>query len=154
MFRSLKKWLLGWLKGGPHFVVGDPSRPYLHRWYVLPRNPLLNVYVHKFLRDDDDRAAHDHPWASLSLCLWRGYWEEVGPRRETRRWVGPLSLTARPSWWAHRVELKDGKPAWTLFLTGPRVREWGFHCAKGWVHWKDFTKPGAVGEVGRGCGDG
>lgn len=123
MFQSLKKWLQGWRHGGPHFVVGDPASPYLLRWYVLPRNPFLNVYIHKFLKDDDDRAAHDHPWYSLSLCLWRGYWEEVGPLRDLTRWIGPLSLTLRPAWWTHRVVLKDGKPAWTLFVTGPRVRE-------------------------------
>jgi hypothetical protein len=60
---------------------------------------------------------------------------------------------------AHRVELKVGVitgrsfPVWTLFITGPRVREWGFLCPQGWRHWKDFTA-GAQGErVGRGCDD-
>ena len=31
--------------------------------------------------------------------------------------------------------------------------EWGFHCPKGWVHWRDFTA-GKDGEiVGKGCGE-
>ena len=51
---------------------------------------------------------------------------------------------------AHRVELHAG-PCWTLFITGPRFRQWGFHCPNGWRHWKDFTNPANTGEIGRGC---
>ena len=28
---------------------------------------------------------------------------------------------------------------WSLFITGPVIREWGFHCPNGWRHWKQFT---------------
>ena len=42
-------------------------------------------------------------------------------------------------------------PAWSLFITGPVTREWGFHCPQGWRHWKDFTSYREVGEDGRGC---
>src|SRR5690606_19189993 len=59
---------------------------------------------------------------------------------------------------AHRVELisaMDGSgsaPVITLFITGPRLREWGFWCPGGrWVHWRDFTAPGRSGEIGPGC---
>ena len=52
---------------------------------------------------------------------------------------------------AHRLELIDG-PCWTLFVTGPRYREWGFHCPqRGWVPWKEFTSADNSGEIGRGC---
>lgn len=160
--RHLWKWARGWAAGGPHFVVGDPANPYLHRWYVLPRNPLLNVYVHKFLRDDDDRALHDHPWPSVSLLLRGRYVEQTftgranpatGERETERRLFTWGSVVFRGAEYAHRVELVGGVPAWTLFVTGPRVRKWGFHCPKGWVHWKDFVAPGKPGEVGRGCGE-
>lgn len=51
----------------------------------------------------------------------------------------------------HRVELIDGD-CWTIFVTGPRYREWGFHCAdRGWVHWKKFTATDNRGEIGKGC---
>ena len=67
---------------------------------------------------------------------------------------------------AHRIELPqrvlrrhDGTvygrvpvPTWTLFLFGPTVRDWGFHCPeRGWVHWKEFTAAGRPGEIGKGC---
>lgn len=147
-WRSLKKWLLGWLRGGPHFIVGPPDRPYLHRRYILPRNPWINVYIHRFLRDDDDRALHDHPWASVSLLVRGRYVEETVAGRQEYR-VG--SIIFRSATYSHRVELPDGKPCWTLFITGRRVREWGFHCPRGWVHWKEFTKADKPGEIGKGC---
>ena len=53
----------------------------------------------------------------------------------------------------HRIEIRGGEQCWTLFITGPRIREWGFHCPQGWRHWRDYTKPGSYGQVGRGCGE-
>lgn len=156
MWASLKKWALGWLKGGPHFIVGDPSRPYLKRWYILPRNDWLCIYLHCFCRDDDDRALHDHPWDSVSLVLYGGY-REVTVQGEKDWKAG--SLIRRTADFAHRIILHrkpDGTPkrCWTLFVTGPRKREWGFWCPQGWVHWKRFTAVGKPGEVGPGCDQG
>lgn len=51
----------------PDFIIGGEDRPYLRRWWILPRNRFFNIYVHEFLRSDDDRALHDHPW------LWASY---------------------------------------------------------------------------------
>jgi hypothetical protein len=42
-------------------------------------------------------------------------------------------------------------PCWTVFITGPIVREWGFHCPKGWVHWREFTDARDSGSIGKGC---
>jgi hypothetical protein len=50
---------------------------------------------------------------------------------------------------AHSREM----PVLTLFITGPRVREWGFHCPQGFVHWKDFVHPDDPGGIGPGCGE-
>jgi hypothetical protein len=149
-WRHLRKWFLGWLRLGPHFVVGPKERPYLLRWYLLPRNPVFNVYLHKFVRDDDDRALHDHPWPSVSMVIRGRYVEQTSAGRRQYR-AGSLIL--RRATHTHRVELPGGVPCWTLFVTGPRVREWGFHCPKRWVPWKEFTSPGKPGEIGRGCGE-
>lgn len=138
----------------PDFVIGGPQRPYLRRWWTLPRNRLFNVYLHQFLRSDDDRALHDHPWLfNASLILRGSYTEETiaagGIRVRTVRGAGSVKLRFGPA--PHRVELHEG-PCWTLFITGPRVREWGFHCPDaGWVHWKRFTADDDKGAVGAGC---
>jgi hypothetical protein len=45
---------------------------------------------------------------------------------------------------------KDILPAWTLFITGPRWREWGFHCPQGWIHHDHFSDPADPGNIGKG----
>ena len=133
-------------KRPPDFVVGPPGDPYMERWWIIPRNKWFNIYLHNILRPDDDRALHDHPWWNVSIVLRGGYVETTADA-ETSRFPGSIIL--RPPIAAHR--LTPFGSCWTLFITGPRVREWGFHCLKGWVIWTDFVKPGAAGEVGRGC---
>ena len=142
----------------PDQVIGGHERPYLLRWYVIPRNPVFNVYLHEFRRSDDDRALHDHPWFNASLILAGAYIEHTiragGVHVQTTRMDGDIAF--RAPWSAHRIELY-GPPGggefwcWTLFVTGPRMRAWGFHCPKGWVHWERFTAPHDRGAIGRGC---
>lgn len=144
-------WAWGWwLKnlGKPGFYIGGKDDPYLVRYYLLPRNPYFNVYLHHFLRSDDDRALHDHPWWFVSLILKGSYIEHRENGYSYRR--GGSVAVRRPDV-LHRVELlrPDGfreLPAWTLFFTGPKVREWGFKCPNGWLHWKEFDKRNGCGE--------
>lgn len=138
----------------PDVVIGGHDKPYLYRWFIIPRNRFLNIYLHRFMRSDDDRALHDHPWSNVSVLLRGRYVEHTiaagGIHIRTERRAGNVKI--RPSGTsAHRIELTDGD-CWTLFMTGPRYRHWGFHCTdRGWVHWEDFTAPGAPGEIGKGC---
>ena len=143
------------LDTAPDFVIGGD---YLLRWWILPRNPLLNVYLHVFGRSDDDRALHDHPWASCSIVLTGGYWEVLPcspsiPIASTFEvWRAPGAVVVRGAREAHRIALDPGEYCVTLFITGPRVRSWGFWCPRGWRHWKEFTNPKDGGAtVGRGC---
>jgi hypothetical protein len=138
----------------PDFVIGGSTRPYLRRWWLIPRNRLFNVYLHQFLRSDDDRALHDHPWANCSVLLRGCYVEHTidagGINRRAFRIAGDV-VVRRSGRMAHRVELVDGS-CWTVFITGPRYREWGFHCPEqGWIPWKRFTADDDVGAIGKGC---
>lgn len=176
----------------PDLYVGGKDNPYMLRWYItpwsgwfrdkdietLPRwkrfvRTLPNIYLHKFLRDDDDRALHDHPWSSLSIILTGGYWEHIAGTGKLFRMPG--DIVYRRATHAHRVELFKNpdkvihvsinsdntlssgleiggpKPAWTLFITGFKVRDWGFHCPKGWRRWQDFVSKDDPGLPGRGC---
>lgn len=136
------------LERRPDFIIGGVEDPYLLRWWVIPRNPIFNVYIHLFLRSDDDRALHDHPWMNVSILLDGSYREHLADRVVERR-AGAVvfRLSGKTS---HRIELHQG-PCWTLFLTGPRYREWGFHCLRGWVPWQQFTDSRDKGSIGRGC---
>lgn len=147
--------LIDWAQARPpHVVIGGHERPYLLRWFLIPRNRFFNLYVHLFLRSDDDRALHDHPWMNMSVVLAGEYLEHqilaggVHVRNVRRAGDWYLRPTGRL---AHRVELHNG-PCWTLFVTGPRYREWGFHCPEqGWIHWKRFTAETDPGSIGKGC---
>jgi hypothetical protein len=153
----------------PDEIIGESAsgrNDYMRRWFIIPHAstrsgwPILktgNAFLHNFNRSDDDRALHDHPWVfNVSILVKGSYWEHMpGGIRKLRR-TGQVVF--RNGTASHRVELlKDehGRdiPVWTIFLTGPKCREWGFYCKKGWVHWKDFTAPGKPGEVGPGCGE-
>lgn len=144
----------------PDFIIGRGDQPYLRRWHVMPRGEGPSCYLHHFLRSDDDRALHDHPWPSVSIILDGSYIEHLPGQMPARRVPGDVTFRAPED--AHRVELLASGPAggeqpvWTLFLVGQRVREWGFHCPQGWKHWTDFcgVTPDGLndGTVGRGCG--
>lgn len=139
----------------PHQVIGGQERPYLKRWYIQRTDDAMNVYLHQFLRDDDDRALHDHPWESLSIML-RGRLREV-TRSGGLTEIHAGDIVYRAADHRHRIELFDGEPAWTLLITGPRVRSWGFWCPQSgggerFVHWKRFVDPKDPGAIGPGCG--
>ncbi len=143
-------------------VIGgceDPL-PMLVR-YRLFDTPCGSLNVHCFLRGDHDRAVHDHPFAYTTLILSGGYVEHtpVCNRRgeplfnadgtpitvPTRRRAG--DLLRRPALWAHRVELIDGTPAWTLIWIGRKSREWGFYTALAWLPWRTYHQTaGCAGE--------
>lgn len=158
--------LLRMFHRAPDFVIGGYDNPYLERRWLIPRNRWFNVYLHHFLRSDDDRALHDHPWINASILLSGSYCEHlpggiVKVRKNWRPWA-PWRVVLRGPTSAHRVQLfqpwtadpdERETPVWTLFITGPRVRNWGFHCPKRWVPWQQFVSTSDSGQVGRGCGE-
>lgn len=64
-----------------------------------------------------------------------------------KRWIKPGTFRICKAPYAHRLELDDDyyrrngavTPAATLVLMFPKTREWGFHTAKGWTKWLDFS---------------
>jgi len=147
-------WFSWLLSGKPHFIIGGADNPYLLRWFLIPRNPWFNIYLHKFMRDDDDRALHDHPWWFVSIMVRGGYIEF---RDEGFKVRSAPSIAFRRATDRHRVRLfKDGevnRPCWTIVITGAKKRTWGFWCPKGFVPWTEFVDQTDSGNVGKGCGE-
>jgi len=126
-------------------IIGDN---YLTRWHLVPRNRLFGIFLHRFTGSDDDRAAHDHPWPSVSILL-------KGTIREHIQVHPPIGVPAVFTCWyprrfrpvfrsarhSHIIKL-EGEVAWTLFLTGPVLRHWGYWCPKGWLHHDAYDKQG------------
>jgi hypothetical protein len=116
---------------------------------------------------DDDDILHDHPYVSLSLVLTDGlseYYQDSPPNGEkVVRVIAQGALVYRSSRFAHQLIVN--RQAWTLFLTGPRIKEWGFWCPRGWKPWQQYVsakqdpsvRGNGVGSgtsgIGVGCGE-
>ena len=125
------------------------NEPYLERYYLFlkerERFP-FNVFLHKFLKSDPDDV-HDHPWPYATLILKGGYWEwipifdSVGRKTgEIQHWRGPGHFRTCSATSYHRIELDPNITAWTLFMPGPKQREWGFLVKNNWVQWQEYLQ--------------
>ena len=149
--RRLQRWAMRYTtEHRPDRYIGGYRRPYMLRWIVVRSWP-LSIYLHEFRRSDDARAMHDHPADSLGVILRGGYDEVYGPGEAnvTRRDAGDVVLRAAHE--PHRIELWRGDRPLTLFVFGPRRRQWGFHCPQGWRPWRLFVDPRDPDNVGPGC---
>jgi len=159
--RWVARWLQGWaysytFKREADFAIRPTGETYMLRWFVIPRNRFFNVYLHVMYRADDDRALHDHPWPSMSIMLSGDLREHYCATPKQLNWkpssrvLREGSFVFRRARFAHRLEPMS-KHVMTLFVTGPRVRQWGFWCPKGWRHWREFTSGTDGSGIGRGC---
>jgi hypothetical protein len=111
-------------------IPGNDGKPKFHRFYLLGTGKTFGVFLHHFVESDAPRQFHDHPWSwGISLIL-RGHYLEERRRRDqstiVRRYLKPGRINLLLPGMFHRVELCDGRPVWTLFIHGPKIREWGF----------------------------
>lgn len=118
-----KKWYTAWRE-----PLGLPSCPYVIRWRI--ETPWGSVRLHHWLAPDDDRAKHDHPWSFTTFVLWGGYVDSSPDGDEHLR---APAIRHRAATHQHTV-FPDPGGAWTIIVTGPKVRNWGF-----WVKGK-FVK--------------
>jgi hypothetical protein len=146
ILQKIRDRFLNWLDSkGRKRVIMDriDNEPYLERYYPLfntRQHTGFNVYIHKFLKGDPDDV-HDHPWSYATFILAGGYYEWIpqfnpdGTKNcEIRKWRGPGHFRiCKPNSY-HRVELKPGVTAWTLFVPGPHKRQWGFLVDNKWIH--------------------
>jgi len=146
ILQKIRDRFLNWLDSkGRKRVIMDrvDNEPYLERYYPLfntRQHTGFNIYIHKFLKGDPDDV-HDHPWSYATFILAGGYYEWVpvfntlGEKiNEIRYWRGPGHFRiCRPDSY-HRVELKPGVTAWTVFMPGPHKRQWGFLVDNKWIH--------------------
>lgn len=117
------------------------GNPYLTRWYLL-RTKWLGIWIHKFHRSDEDRAAHDHPFSFLSIILTCGYWEWV-PNAEgvlEKTWYPPGSILFRRAEHQHRIEVYEDEKPFTLIFRFRRRRDWGFWTETGFIQWQNWWR--------------
>lgn len=115
---------------------------YMRRWIL--RTPCGTLRLHHILRSDDDHHLHDHPFDFTSLLLSGGY-TEITPNGQlglphsstvlTKIWPR-FSIVRKQAEDAHRLILD--RPVWTLVVSGPKRRSWGFHTEQGWVNHREY----------------
>ncbi len=124
-------------------ILRNDVEEYLYRWFIVRRSKAkhfaFNAYIHKFLMSDE-QDPHDHPWWSVSFCLWGDVTEVVreddGTQWERKiPWMLPVY---RPDGFTHRLILQS-KTCWTLFITGRNTREWGFYTKLGWIRHDKYS---------------
>jgi hypothetical protein len=125
----------------PYVIPGADGSPYLLRYTVAELLDGSCVFLHRFMRSDEDKELHSHPWSGTSIILLNGYREErrvvvsaPWDRRiygiDTRIYVAGDTSHLRGDTF-HRVDLLAGD-CWTLFCAGPKdeypegVDSWSF----------------------------
>jgi len=144
-FGPVKRWLVRRALRTPYqHLPGYMSRWWLFNAYAdsegksIKRNRLMrrlpSVRIHHILRADDGRAMHDHPWDARSYILGGCY-------SETRRrgddlpngWLtyvpGDVNVLRAEDF--HRIAYVSDGGVWTLFITWPKRKSWGFLTRNG-----------------------
>lgn len=109
--------------------LGKKECPYAYRWVLNLK--FFSVRVHQWLRSDDKRHFHDHPWSFATIVL-RGSYTDVSPAG--RDILRPGSFRFRRADYRHYVDV-TASGALTLLVTTAPLRNWGF-----WVKGK-FKRP-------------
>jgi hypothetical protein len=128
---------------GRYRVIMDreDNEPYLERYYIFLKDRQwfpFNVFIHKFLKSDPDDL-HDHPWPYMTIILRGGYWEWT-KNSVTPQWKGAGQIRFGHSTDYHRIELEPGIDCWTMFVPGPKLRDWGFLVKNRWIQHEQYFK--------------
>jgi hypothetical protein len=103
--------------------LGKPECPYMRRWVL--NLGLFSIRLHQWFAGDDDRALHDHSW-DFWVWVLRGSYMDISKSKGQmveQLMVPSWRPTFRKAEHAHTVQTKG---CWTLLLTGPERRAWGF----------------------------
>jgi hypothetical protein len=133
----------------------ETNKPYLARYYYQSYRPYCRVVIHNVLKSDV-AGLHDHPWPASTYILSGGYWESklinenADPSSISQEsniekvWRGPGYHGEFKSDHYHRLELdpdKAGTSTWTLFMMGPKEKDWGFLGEDGkWVQHEEYIE--------------
>ena len=132
-------------KIGRKRIIKDRSgkEPYLERYYLFLKDRIdfpFNIFIHKFIKGDDETDLHDHPWGYFTLILYGGYWEyeyanKLQPvdnnlykdEKIIKYWRKPGYWSTRNANYSHRIEIDKNKGCITLFIPYKKYKDWGFY---------------------------
>lgn len=139
--------------GKVEILTPDGSQVYLRRWYLIRFAKLFSIRLHHILLPDTDRDPHDHPWPFVSIIVRGGYnevWSPAmpDPSRRSALWHHYAlthekvvrRISHHRSTDLHQIQRFHRGSTWSLFITGPEKRVWGFQTPDGWMTWKDYER--------------
>ena len=135
---------LYWVWYRHHTIPNEDGSPYLTR-YILCRVPFgPRVFLHKIWTKDPGRDHHNHPWLWAKAYILRGGYTEVRTRMGWNRDLKKHYVAGDTNYIGPHVyhSIVSVLPnTWTLFVAGPRKREWGFLVpGPRHVDWRTYLK--------------
>ena len=105
--------------------LGEKECPYAFRYVFIFFG--FAIRIHKWIRSDDKRNFHDHPWWFITFVLKGSYTDVYNDNNIIKQdTLKRFKLRYRPSNHRHYVDVpKEG--CWTILLTGRPIRKWGFY---------------------------
>jgi hypothetical protein len=127
-------------------ITGPDGTVYMERYWLFNPYPAessgqglrfpISVRLHRIMREDQDRALHDHPWNARTFIL-RGDYTEV--REDGRTYWRRAGDTARLRFGEfHQITSVSDGGVWTLFVTGKYRGTWGFLVDGVKVQWRKY----------------
>lgn len=131
------------------------GRVYLNRWSI-GHDRIGSIKLHRMDAPDPGVDLHNHPWFFVSMILWGGYTELRANVLDASRfarfaemWPGashrgievlrrPLSVKAMRLDECHTITALHRRVSWSLVITGPRRRRWGFFLPAGYMDERDY----------------
>lgn len=175
----LRRWHLlprnNWFNIYLHHTVNDDDPTALHDHPYWNMSIVLSGGYYEYVPMDPMGGYDAEYWASEASRHNNGWLCEAKAGRYQadkcmRLWRRAGSILFRRATDAHRLALQTvavlwtdqsgtrvksfvTTPSWSLFVTGPRRRKWGFWCPKGWTPFDQYVKRTADGnDKGVGCG--
>ena len=105
--------------------LGKKECPYAYRWVFIFFG--FAIRIHKWIRSDDKRYMHNHPWWFRTFVL-KGSYTDVYLDKDgniQKDLIKRFSTRYRPSSHIHYVEVPE-KGCITILLTGKPINKWGF----------------------------
>ncbi len=129
------------------------GKTYLSRFGFGFKN-VASVLVHKMEAPDPGPDLHNHPWWFITIPLWGGYIEqrthedlavqyakeaESGyPYRGTVEVRKPFRPKLMRLSQCHTITDLRKKTAWSLVITGPVKRDWGYFTSGGFMPHEEY----------------
>jgi hypothetical protein len=106
--------------------LGRLDDPYMRRWCLT--TPWFSIRIHHWFRGDDDRHYHDHDWNFICMVLKGSYMDvsylDTSYGSDVKMDIlTPFSPRYRKAEYKHIVNTSG---CWTIVLTGPKIRNFGF----------------------------